>query len=156
MYQDERKLDFKPLGIAIKKAREAKGWTQEYLAQLVDLTPRSIMYIENRGQHPRLNKFYLITTLLDISVDQFFFPCNEDGDNNRRKQVDVLLNDMEEKELRAAFSTEQSRSHRRQEHRSTRLNSSHVSSSYAVFCLKKKYLRQVIFIISIPPIHSIL
>ena len=56
MYQDERKLDFKPLGIAIKKAREAKGWTQEYLAQLVDLTPRSIMYIENRGQHPRLNK----------------------------------------------------------------------------------------------------
>ena len=90
MYQDERKLDFKPLGIAIKKAREAKGWTQEYLAQLVDLTPRSIMYIENRGQHPRLNKFYLITTLLDISVDQFFFPCNEDGDNNRRKQVDVL------------------------------------------------------------------
>ena len=53
MYQDERKLDFKPLGIAIKKAREAKGWTQEYLAQLVDLTPRSIMYIENRGQHPK-------------------------------------------------------------------------------------------------------
>ena len=29
MYQDERKLDFKPLGIAIKKAREAKVWTQE-------------------------------------------------------------------------------------------------------------------------------
>ena len=52
MYQDERKLDFKPLGIAIKKAREAKGWTQEYLAQLVDLTPRSIMYIENAYAAP--------------------------------------------------------------------------------------------------------
>jgi hypothetical protein len=25
MYQDERKLDFKPIGMAIKKAREAKG-----------------------------------------------------------------------------------------------------------------------------------
>jgi len=99
MYQDERKLDFKPIGIAIKKAREAKGWTQEYLAQLVDLTPRSIMYIENRGQHPSLNKFYLLVTLLDISVDQFFFPCSQEGDNSRHKQVDVLLNDMEEKEL---------------------------------------------------------
>lgn len=97
----------KVMSIAIKKAREAKGWTQEYLAQLVDLTPRSIMYIENRGQHPRLNKFYLITTLLDISVDQFFFPCNEDGDNNRRKQVDVLLNDMEEKELIVMEATAQ-------------------------------------------------
>ena len=53
------------------------------------------------------NKFYLITTLLDISVDQFFFPCNEDGDNNRRKQVDVLLNDMEEKELIVMEATAQ-------------------------------------------------
>lgn len=43
MYQYERILDFKPISKAIKKAREAKGWTQEYLAQLVDLTPRSIM-----------------------------------------------------------------------------------------------------------------
>lgn len=47
MYQDERKFDFKPLSMVIKKVREAKGWTQEYLAQLVDLTLRSIMYIEN-------------------------------------------------------------------------------------------------------------
>ena len=99
MYQDERKLDFKPLGKAIKKAREEKGWTQEYLAQLVDLTPRSIMYIENRGQHPSLKKFYLLVTLLDVSVDQFFFSCNEDGNSNHRKQVDVLLNEMGEKEL---------------------------------------------------------
>lgn len=107
MYQDERKLDFKPLGMAIKKAREAKGWTQEYLAQLVDLTPRSIMYIENRGQHPRLNKFYLLVTLLGISVDQFFFPCSQEGDDNRRKQIDVLLKDMEEKELIVIEATAQ-------------------------------------------------
>jgi DNA-binding XRE family transcriptional regulator len=57
MYQDERKLDFHALGREIKRKREAKGWTQEYLAQLVDRTPRSIMYFENRGQHPSLNTF---------------------------------------------------------------------------------------------------
>ena len=105
MYQDERKLDFKPIGSAIKKAREAKGWTQEYLSQLVDLTPRSIMYIENRGQRPRLNTFYLLVTLLDISVDQFFYPCSDDDENNRRKQIDVLLNDMDETELIAMQAT---------------------------------------------------
>ena len=107
MYQDERKLDFKPIGMAIKKAREAKGWTQEHLAQLVDLTPRSIMYIENRGQHPRLNKFFLITTLLGISVDQFFYPCDETEESNRRKQIDVLLNGMEERELIVVEATAQ-------------------------------------------------
>ncbi|WP_089283836.1 helix-turn-helix transcriptional regulator [Anaerovirgula multivorans] len=99
MYQDERKLDFKPLGRALEKAREGKGWTQEYLAQLVDRTPRSIMYIENRGQHPSLNKFYLFVTLLDISVDQFFFPSDESSGSNRRNQVDFMLNAMDEKEL---------------------------------------------------------
>src|SRR5699024_5484160 len=105
--QDERRLDFKPLGTAIKKGLEAKACTQEYLAQLGDVTPRSITYIENRGQHPRLSKEYLSTTSIDISVDQFFFPCNEDGDNNRRKQVDVLLNDMGEKELIVMEATAQ-------------------------------------------------
>jgi len=79
MYQDERKLDFRPIGKAIKAAREAKGWTQEQLAQLVDRSPRNVMYIENRGQHPRLNTFYQLMTLLDISVDQFFYPNTEEA-----------------------------------------------------------------------------
>ena len=42
MYQDERRLGFHALGREIKRKREAKGWTQEYLAQLVDRTHRSI------------------------------------------------------------------------------------------------------------------
>lgn len=69
MYQDERKLDFHALGREIKRKREAKGWTQEYLAQLVDRTPRSIMYFENRGQHPSLNTFqYAFRHYLTISI----------------------------------------------------------------------------------------
>ena len=68
MYQYDKDLDFHALGREIKRKREAKGWTQEYLAQLVDRTPRSIMYMENRGQHPSLNVFYKLVTLLEISV----------------------------------------------------------------------------------------
>lgn len=99
MYQDTRRLDFHALGKEIKRKREAKGWTQEYLAQLVDRTPRSIMYIENRGQHPSLNTFYQIITLLDISVDQFFYPCNESNISDCRRHINVLLNSMDEREL---------------------------------------------------------
>lgn len=66
MYQYEKRLDCHALGQEIKRRRKAKGWTQEHLAQLVDLTPRSIMYIENRGQHTSLNAFYKLVTLLDI------------------------------------------------------------------------------------------
>ena len=99
MYQYDKRLDFHALGREIKRRREAKGLTQEYLAQLVDRTPRSIMYIENRGQHPSLNTFYQLVTLLDISVDQFFFPDKLNGESTCRKHIDILLNSMDEKEL---------------------------------------------------------
>ena len=99
MYQDTRRLDFHALGREIKRKREAKGWTQEYLAQLVDRTPRSIMYFENRGQHPSLNTFYQIVTLLDISVDKFFYPDRQNSESYCCQHIDVLLNSMNEKEF---------------------------------------------------------
>ena len=99
MYQYDKHLDFHALGREIKRKREEKGWTQEYLAQLVNRTPRSIMYIENRGQYPSFDTFYQLVTLLEISVDQFFFPDKLNGESTCRKQIDVMLNSMDEKEL---------------------------------------------------------
>ena len=99
MYQFEKDFDFHALGREIKHKRKDKGWTQEHLAQLVDLTPRSIMYIENKGQHTSLNAFYKLVTLLDISVDEFFYPDRHNGEDERRKHIDRMLNGMDEKEL---------------------------------------------------------
>ena len=90
MYQYDKHLDFHALGREIKRKREEKGWTQEYLAQLVNRTPRSIMYIENRGQYPSFDTFYQLVTLLEISVDQFFFPDKLNGESTCRKQIDVI------------------------------------------------------------------
>ena len=105
MYQYDKHLDFHALGREIKRKREEKGWTQEYLAQLVDRTPRSIMYMENRGQKPSLNVFYQLVTLLEISVDQFFYPANESSTSDCRKHIDMLLNSMDEKELTIIAAT---------------------------------------------------
>ena len=67
--RDERRLDFHGLGLAIKKAREARGMTQEQLAYILDRSPRTIMYNENDGQHPSLNTFYQMVTMFNISVE---------------------------------------------------------------------------------------
>ena len=99
MYQDERRLDFHALGREIKRKREAKGWTQEYLAQLVDRPPRSIMYCENRGQHPSLNTFYQMVTMFGISVDEYFYP-DMGADEAAKKRIGILLNSLSENELR--------------------------------------------------------
>ncbi len=55
--RDERRFDFHDIGLAIKRAREAAGMTQEQLAYIVTGSG-TIMYNENDGQHPSLNTFY--------------------------------------------------------------------------------------------------
>ena len=44
---DERKFDFHDIGLEIKRKREAKGMTQEKLAELIGRDPRTVMYNEN-------------------------------------------------------------------------------------------------------------
>ena len=99
MQEDERRFDFHGLGLAIKQAREERGWTQAYLAELVGRTDRTIMNIENKGQHPSFNVFFKLVTMFDISVAQFFYTENQRGEESCRKQIDIMLNAMNEKEL---------------------------------------------------------
>ena len=97
--RDTHKFDFRDIGLEIKRKREAKGMTQEQLAYIIDRDPRTVMYNENDGQHPSLNTFYQMTTMFDISVDQFFYP-DISVDAACKKRINVLLNSMDEKDLR--------------------------------------------------------
>ena len=96
--RDERKFDFHGIGLAIKKAREREGMTQEQLGYIVDRDPRTIMYHENDGQHPSLNVFYQLVTMFDISVDQFFYP-DMGADDACKKRINIMLSSMNKKEL---------------------------------------------------------
>ena len=103
--RDERRFDFHDIGLAIKRAREASGMTQEQLAYIVDRSPRTIMYNENDGQHPSLNTYYQLVTMFDISVDQFFFPNKSAEKDTQRRQLDTLLDSMSEKGIRVVTAT---------------------------------------------------
>ena len=102
--RDERRFDFHDIGLAIKRAREASGMTQEQLAYIVDRAPRTIMYNENDGQHPSLNTFYQMVTMFDISVDQYFYPSKNKG-SECRKRIDAMLGFLDEKELKIVEAT---------------------------------------------------
>ena len=102
--RDERRFDFHDIGLAIKRAREAAGMTQEQLAYIVDRAPRTIMYNENDGQHPSLNTFYQMVTMFDISVDQYFYPSKNNG-SECRKRIDAMLGSLDEKELKIVEAT---------------------------------------------------
>ena len=97
--RDERKFDFHGIGLAIKKARERVGMTQEQLGYIVDRDPRTIMYHENDGQHPSLNAFYQMVTMFGISVDEYFYP-DMGADEAAKKRINIQLNSLNESELR--------------------------------------------------------
>ena len=65
MNQDERRFDFHGLGAALKRAREEKGWTQAYVAELVDRDSRTIMNIETKVNIPAST--FLLNSLLCLT-----------------------------------------------------------------------------------------
>ena len=105
MKREIDKYDFKAIGQAIKAARKAKGISRNQLADQMHIAPRYIASIENSGQHPSLQIFYELVTLLDVSVDHFFFPNKETGKSTQRRQLESLLDDMSDKGLRIVTAT---------------------------------------------------
>ncbi len=105
MKRQVEKYDFKAFGQAIKAARKAKGLSRNQLADQMGIAPRYIASIENSGQHPSLQIFYELVTLLDVSVDQFFFPNKEMEKSTQRRQLESLLDDMSDKGLRIVTAT---------------------------------------------------
>lgn len=65
----EGRFDFHGLGQAIRKAREERGWTQEYVSELVGRGARTIMNIENKGQYAAAFSVAL------AAVPAAFAPC---------------------------------------------------------------------------------
>jgi transcriptional regulator with XRE-family HTH domain len=55
--QPKDKFDLAAFGRAVQDARVSKGWTREYLAERLGLTPKYVQYIEIRGQHPSFQVF---------------------------------------------------------------------------------------------------
>ncbi len=105
MKREIDKYDFKAFGQAMKAARKAKGLSRNELADQMHIAPRYIASIENSGQHPSLQIFYELVTLLDVSVDQFFFPNKETDKSTQRRQLESLLDDISDKGLRIVTVT---------------------------------------------------
>ena len=62
-------MDLKAVGQRIKSAREAKNFTQEELAALVNLSPTHVSVIERGLKVTKLDTFVAIANALDVSAD---------------------------------------------------------------------------------------
>ena len=99
------RYDFKAFGAAIKAAREGCKESRKKVGDEMFISPHYLANIENKGQHPSLQIMYELVTLLDVSVDQFFFPEREQEKSTRRRQLDTMLDTMSETDLKIMSAT---------------------------------------------------
>lgn len=66
-------------GLRLKEIRKSKKYTQEVLAEMIDLSPRQLIRIENGENFPSVEVLGKISLVLNIGLDSLFdFQWNED------------------------------------------------------------------------------
>ena len=99
MRKKEDKYDFRAFGLAIKEARMKQGLTREQVGAMIEIDPRYLTNIENKGQHPSLQVFYDLVHLLNVSADTFFLPASDLVKSTRRMQLERQLDNLSDKDL---------------------------------------------------------
>ncbi len=66
------------LGAAIQQARAKKGYTQEQLAEMLNISLIHLANIEGGRRNPSVPLLFQMMELLDFSVDALVFPAGED------------------------------------------------------------------------------
>lgn len=71
------------------------------------LSPRYLANIENKGQHPSLQIFFELMSRYHISVDQLLFGDTADGKSTARWQLDILADELTDREIGIIIATVQ-------------------------------------------------
>ena len=107
MRKKEDKYDFRAFGLAIKEARKKQKLTREQVGAMIEIDPRYLTNIENKGQHPSLQIFFELMSRYHISVDQFLFGDTADGKSTARRQLDALADKLTDREIGIIIATVQ-------------------------------------------------
>ena len=89
--RDQNKIKY---GLYVKKYREKKGYTQEKLAELMGLTPKSISFIERGVNYPSQENIFKLAELLDMSLDEFVFSYSRFNETICIEEINDMLNSL--------------------------------------------------------------
>ena len=99
MRKKEDKYDFRAFGLAINEARKKQGLTREQVGAMIEIDPRYLTNIENKGQHPSLQVLYDLVSLLNVSVDEFFLSSDSLAKSSRRRQLESKIDNFTDADL---------------------------------------------------------
>ena len=105
MRKKEDKYDFRAFGLTIKAARKKQNLTREQVGAMIEIDPRYLTNIENKGQHPSVQIFLELMARYHVSVDQILFGEAVDGKTTARRQLDALADDLNDTEIGIIIAT---------------------------------------------------
>ena len=103
--KETQTYDFRPLGLAIREAREKAGLSRNDVGDKVFYGERLIADIENVGSHPSFQLFHDLVTMFNISVDEYFYPPEKVEKSTIRRQTETSLDLLTDNELKIIQGT---------------------------------------------------
>ena len=96
-------MDLRVIGQKIKEKRLEKAWSQEQLAEKVNLTPIYIGMIERGEKLPRLETFINIINILNVSADEVLADVLVEGYKVKITKYSDQIKRLNQKEQRRLF-----------------------------------------------------
>ena len=89
-------------GLRIKHLREIKDWTQEYLAEKMDISTNYLSSIERGKENPTFDLLVKLSEALEVEMWEMFDFGHEKSPKELREVLTEFYKDMDEGRLRLA------------------------------------------------------
>ena len=86
----------KQLGLRIKELRELKNFSQEFIAEKLDMNPANYWRIENGVSYPKPENIERIAQILNVKVSELFtFEHIQDFEDIKKELTSIINEDRE-------------------------------------------------------------
>lgn len=89
-------------GLRIKHLRESKGWTQEYLAERMDISTNYLSSIERGKENPTFDMLINLSNALEVEMWELFDFGHEVSLRELREMMKRFTKELDEEKLRLA------------------------------------------------------
>ena len=91
------------IGIRIKDIRNRRGFTQEELAEKIDINPKYLSSIERGKENPTLNTLIKLSESLDVNLNDIFHQIEIEDLAKRKALLISLLDEADDDQLKLAY-----------------------------------------------------
>lgn len=92
------------LGRKIRQLRKEKKWTQEYLSEMLEINPKSVLRIESGQTFPMIQNLEKLAEIFGIEVSDLFVNHNLEDVDVLKKYIYESIETFNEKEIRSLYN----------------------------------------------------